>query len=1468
MGIFDEVFGSKELEVVKSVFPSEEEVNEEVAKTEKYKLSLAERYANSLNISVTEAKAAIEEGRSQELLSEKTDTNYTPVLNNAYATGQTPEEFKKTLDTYRINTEMLLKAGDSKDVIEGIIIDKFNPKVDNRGISQAILTEEFQKVAPDEGFFGTVGSFFGMLFTESTVGAAENFLGVAGESVGDWKGKSQFGREALQAMLTETDLDKKRLIARDLARQAKERGIFGDNSFNYWSVFETIKSGGTGQAEEIWLALDVAGLIPFGKAFGLTGKGLKTTGTAAKLSVATDALEMGEATGGKVAANNILDTALSNSETSINTAKHTAPSSSSVGSNGMGPTIKPTLSNEVSNDYYEYLRNTYKGIYSEEVLQAAKSRKKVELEKTTRYHVLDIAEKDIGFDNYTVEITMGKDNGLPFVDKINAEKFAKTLGGRVEPYGVNSAGTSPEGYVVKFDRNLNMKGLSSATELGKLRANMFDILLSPEITSSKDLNTVLKRGLDKIGAVEVEIFKTHDRIFKNIRKEDIEGIDLVISKLKTENPLNGDWYDISTFKDVFYNQTGRTATQEVIDGYSSAYKLANTRQLIEADKILKRTTGETIDQFMGSTDGQTFYRMKKLPSGRLPSGKDYGQEQILDFNTGKMMSLKDFNKGRKERTLYQIVDVDNGPKLGGKSALYATGDLKISRPLLSSDVVPKIAGGYRSTDNIHGMLTSQRKSVDLSDNPINLTPVIFGVARTAKELVRMGTETNILLKGLRDYEAGSISKELMDNLVRANNGFNPSIEDTDGLKVFFDKHGVNTAEDIQIVTKDMNLPDVGVEYFENYRLGKFTTYEDLYSKGAIDNAIMYGYGGGKFKTVDPVRAIERDFAKGVNYIAEREYSMKSVEGWLGAGVKNNLILNYSDIQNKPFYQQLKEAQLVNSKAGDKLKTERRVILNRLSESNEFAQAWDRRMAGLGEWIFDTSYKVGGKGLDVIDRMTVRPDVFLRSLAFDMKMGTFNPDQFVVQASSAMNIMAISPMNGLKAAASYLPLRAAMLRPDPETIREVYKRSGSFIGMTEEEFIESIAYLRKSGRFEVNQNITELNNTANITKGAINKFREKGRVFFNEGERVQRLMASNVAYREFRKAYPVLDVTTDVGFRIMDDFITNRADALTMNMTRASAAWWQQGFMSLPTQWLSYQAKLMENIFFGANLAKDERIRLGLSQLVMFGGAGIPLGGWAVNSFVDETSEGIDKDAYTFFRYGLLDLTLSKIIGEPTALSARLGIGDGLIDLYRNFLDKNFAQLIGGPSLAIAWDTTSSAITGFSSLFNSDIEITQYDIGKVLRHVSTFDKVAKDYYLIQTGEFINKKGQVLAEGMNPWNALWNTLGIPFQEVELYYDLKQAQYAESQMVKGVTDRTKELVRLQNKYTAEGDIISAVAISNEIRSLHAPLTSYQKSSVDRFSRESYRTLAETVILQESKTATEGLARQLQKLISKEEE
>ena len=1454
-----DLFGNdnKEITVEESLFPTEEEVTAEVEKSSKYKLSLAERYANHAGVSVDEALTAVEQGTYLNLF-DKEDAAGPTIMERAVTENYDPIKFKSALEVYNKNTGYLANAEESKDLVEDIVVDRFDPNIDQRALTLSILMDAFQAAAPQESIAGYASSAFGMLARSVVVDPLENVLGVTGTTLGSFEGKSKTGREQYMAVFLEPSLKKKKLLAMQFAQEAKNLGAFGDNSLLYWQRFNTITEMGKNENEDIWLGIDIAGLVPIGKVLGLGGKAAKTTGVASKIALATDALEVAEATGGKAAANSVMDTALSNAATSINTPKHAAPSTSSVGSNGLGPTLKPTLSNEVSNDYLAKIESAYRDMYTPEMLQAAKDRYKAFIEKTTKQHVLDISEKNLGLDNYAVKITMGREDGLPFKDWANAQKFSKNFGGTVEPYGVNAAGNNPEGYVVTFERNLNMKGLATATETGELRSSLFDFLASPEVTSSQRLADVLKRGLDKIGYVETEIMRNHNKVIKGLSKNDLRGIDQVISKINIEN---SDWYDLSTFKDIYYKQTGREATQAVQDAYISTYKVAETARWLEADKVMKRTTGEKINQFVGSGDGVNFYRMKSIPKGSLPQADQYRQKWVYDLNTGKVISSSDFFKNKKKETLYQLVDVDNVPEIDGKKVLYATGTLKTSRPLMPSDVVPKIAGGFRSTGNVHGFLISKRISSDLSGNILNLTPKIAFVGRTAKELADAAKDINTSLKTLRGVNDGSITKEAAEAIIKANNGFNPSIEDLDTFQKFLKNTDIDEMLDVEAVTKETELPTVGVGQFENYRLGKFTTYEDLYAKGAKDNQVLYGYGGGKFKQLDALVSIERDFAKGVNYIAEREYSYKAIEGFLKGAKDNNLITNLKEIEDSSFIEQVRRAKFVNSKSGDLFRTEQRVILNRLNETNDFANAWNRRMKGFGEFIFDKT-----KGFDIIDKMNVRPDVALRSFAFDLKLGLFNPDQLIVQSMSALNIIAIHPIYGFKAASSYLPMRYAMINRDPAVLKELYKRTKYALGMSEKEFLESVDYMYRSGRFQVNQNISEINSTYDVTRGVVRNIREKGRVFFNEGDRVARLMATNVAYREFRKAYPTLDVSTASGFRVMDDFITRKADVLTNNMTRASAAGWQQGFMSLPTQWIGYQAKLMENIFFGRNLTGWQRARLGLAQMAFFGAAGMPFAGNALNLFVDQTSEGIDKDMYTLLRYGLLDYTLSSITGEDTAFSGRLGPGEGIQQIYEGIMDKNFVEVLGGPAGSIAYDSGAGAIGLVASLFTTDVSIKQYDLTKVLRNISSFDKGVKAYYLIQTGEFINKKGQALAEGMSPWNALWNTLGVPFQEVEMYYDLKNSLYSEGQMVSDVSNRVQELNRLTTKYIQDGDLKSAEGIRDEVLSLMAPLSIWQKQQVIRRSRESWIGLGQSAIIQDSKTAKDGLSRQFQKLISKE--
>lgn len=1449
----------EEAVTTESLFPTDAEIEQQVQKTKRYKLSLAERYAYQTKKSVDETLAAVEDNTASSLFQD--NTTPTAIVEKAYAENQPLETVKVTFDNFSKYLENKYSSGDSVDLVEAIsTIDPIKDSQKNEEITMAVIHDAYQRAAPEESLVNTGLSFIGMLTYEATVGSVQNALGVTGTSIAGLEGRAKSGMEAYEEIRNEPNIAKKIELANARAAESKAKGLFNNNTFLYWQDQQNILQKGLGQREGFWLGVDLATLSA-GKAIKAVKGIANATGISTKLAIATDPLEAVEAVSGKAAANSVMETALNNPVSAVNIPKHSAPSTSSVASNGMGPTIKPVLSNEVVNNYKDTIENAYKNMYTPEQIKGAVDRYAESLNKSSSFHVLDIQERNLGFDNFSAKIILGKEDGTPFKDWANAQKFNKNLGGTVEPYGLAKDGKNPEGYVITFERNLSLKGMASPTDLGSLRSFLFDIVASPEITSSQKLNLMLKRGVDKIGYVEAEVMKQHNNIIKKVSKEDMQGVTQVIQKLNTENPLNGEWYDLASFRDVFFQQTGRKASKEVEEAYVSSWKVADTARILEADKTLKRFSSSHVGQFVGSFDGSNYYRMNRLPAGALPRTDKYPQKFVYDFNTGKLIDRNVFLKNAKkgDKSLFQIVDVEKAPIVNGSPVLYATGSLKGSRPLIHSDVLPKIAGGFRDTSNIKGFLVSPRTMMDHSGNALNLIPKFVFAGRTEKELTDAAKELNTLLKSYREVNAGTITKNKFDEIVKSNNGFNPNIEDFDSFETFLSKADIGDG-DVQVVAKELQLPETGIGFFENYRIGKFQTFEDAYSKGEINNKIIYGYGADKFKHIDPVVSIERDFAKGVNYMAEREYSYNALEGFMKAARENKLITNERDIANKSLIEQLKEVKFVNSPMAEKLQTERRVIMNRLHETNVFAQKWDRRMTAVGEYIFDKT------GKDVIDKMHYRPDVALRSFAFDLKLGLFNPDQFLVQASSAIGIMAIDPINGLKAAASYLPMRIAMTNTSPEVLKALYKRSKAFIGMSEKDFMEWADYMKRSGRFEVNQNISEINSTYDITRGVVKNVREGGRFFFKEGDRVARLMASNVAHRQFRKLYPTVDVSTDAGFRMMDDFITSKADAMTMNMTRSSAAAWQKGWMSIPTQWLGYQAKLMENIFFSRELTGLERARLAAAQVLFFGAAGVPAGSYVVNAFTDQTTEGIDKDAYTFLRYGLLDYTLSNLIGEDTAISGRLGAGGSLDQLAEDILEKSFVEILGGPSVSLATDFAGQTFGILKGLYSRDISITQYDMNKVLRNISTWNKGVQALYLMQTGEFINKQNIPLAEGMSPWNAVWNTLGIPFQEVSMYYDLKNKLQTEKDMEFYITDKVKELRKIMVNNVDNGDMEAARNVENEINSLLAPLTPDQIVRVTKYSLESRLSTADSLLRQMRRYSQDGLSKQYQKLLEKE--
>jgi hypothetical protein len=152
-------------------------------------------------------------------------------------------------------------------------------------------------------------------------------------------------------------------------------------------------------------------------------------------------------------------------------------------------------------------------------------------------------------------------------------------------------------------------------------------------------------------------------------------------------------------------------------------------------------------------------------------------------------------------------------------------------------------------------------------------------------------------------------------------------------------------------------------------------------------------------------------------------------------------------------------------------------------------------------------------------------------------------------------------------------------------------------------------------------------------------------------------------------------------------ILKRQDDLTQNMTRANTASWQQGWKSIPAQFIQYQVKLMMNVvqsLMGNPRAftQKEALQLLITHAVVMGTAGNFL--WP---FRDLITEVLPEDMSEASRLTIQQGVISGLIGLATEGEAKLAIGSRFNtfkyyeDIVKGLLDpeKTFMEIASGPS---------------------------------------------------------------------------------------------------------------------------------------------------------------------------------------------
>lgn len=426
-----------------------------------------------------------------------------------------------------------------------------------------------------------------------------------------------------------------------------------------------------------------------------------------------------------------------------------------------------------------------------------------------------------------------------------------------------------------------------------------------------------------------------------------------------------------------------------------------------------------------------------------------------------------------------------------------------------------------------------------------------------------------------------------------------------------------------------------------------------------------------------------------------------------------------------------------------------------------------------------------------------PVKFFRQTSFYAKMGFWNPKQLFLQANGVAYTAAVEGWdNALRGMGAAYLMRPLHMSNGGSHLNHAAKLALSHGYKTEEHFKESYLALQRSGFQNVGGEYGLMDDflSDRIVRSGAQKVSEAGLMFFRQGERINRLTAWNVAYQTWRRTNPIA---------VFDDAaakqVLNRADTLTLNMTRASNAQWNQGFASIPTQFWSYQSRLMDQML-GTRLTRTQKARVLGYHAALYG---VPTGvfGTAVGlalpanelgrKYAIESGINMDETGWQLFMNGVPQ-TLAAMLtgGEGPNISATFGPGGNSLfyDLYRG--DTDVVEAIAGPSGKTIANLGSALLdmaaqglmydepTAYSILATGladdgvhykvrDKEIMMA-LNKVLEPISTWSTGQKAFYAYNTGKYLTKHGEKLITDANGWHAFFTGLiGTNPQEISDFY-----------------------------------------------------------------------------------------------------
>ena len=514
---------------------------------------------------------------------------------------------------------------------------------------------------------------------------------------------------------------------------------------------------------------------------------------------------------------------------------------------------------------------------------------------------------------------------------------------------------------------------------------------------------------------------------------------------------------------------------------------------------------------------------------------------------------------------------------------------------------------------------------------------------------------------------------------------------------------------------------------------------------------------------------------------------------------------------------------------------------------------------------------GGRLLDTLEPYLAStitdPTRFFRSVTYHTRMGFWNPKQLFLQAQGVATTQALEGVDrATRGGALGALMRPLHMRGNDAILDHAASLAGNF-GMKPSHFKESYLALQRSGFQNVGGEFGVLDDVLNpnILRSGASRVLDNSMFLFKAGERVNRLTAWNAAYLRWRDENPLGLFDNQAQKQVL-----NRADMLTLNMTRASNAGYQTGWSAVPFQFFGFNGKLMD-LMVGGRIPFADKARIMRTYSLLYG---VPLGvlgttagalyPWheAARKQLIDSGVDVSDTGWKLFTDGVVQTAISAAThGEvdPSFAETYGPNGSTLLKDIFTHGNKSTAEILGGPAL----QTTKAIATVSTKLMSSTWEhmkqgygmkeepytysllamasddknvypLTVEDLTPLLDNITSASNLKKAYYAYTMGRYMSKNDVKIIDSDigNPLNAFFiSVFGAGPQSVLDHYSKIDILRGTKEAQRESEDEAIKYIRFsQNPEISDSDRLDYMKRAHHVMNVLGGFTEQQKFAIIR--------------------------------------